>query len=225
LYWFRWGAVYTWVSGVLLAGLVYWSVDTLVQRDPTGAARIPHMAGVAIALVAIALVFFVYEAIWRLAGKNERVGVAVLFGAFVVVLFLLSRVFNGRAVFIQAGMLFGTIMVMNVWMRIWPAQRKIIQAAKGVAPAPDASVPATAALRSKHNTYMSVPLMFTMVSNHYPTIYVQDESWLILAAIIALGFVVAKLLYLKSAGSAPALYGAAVAAPPGSTPRMAAPKP
>lgn len=225
LYWFRWGAVYTWLSGVLLAGLVYWSVDNLVQHDPTGTARIPHMAGVAIALVAIALVFFVYEGIWRLTGKNERVGVAVLFGAFVVVLFLLSRVFTGRAVFIHTGMLFGTIMVMNVWMRIWPAQKKIIQAAKGLAPAPDPSVPALAALRSKHNTYMSVPLMLTMVSNHYPTIYGQDQSWLILAAILALGFVVTKLLYLKSAGSAPALYGAAAAAPHGSTPGMAAPKP
>ncbi|HEY6002824.1 MAG TPA: urate hydroxylase PuuD [Anaeromyxobacter sp.] len=224
LYWFRWGAVYTWLSGILLAGLLYWSVDSLVTRRPGGAATIPHMAGVAIALVAIALVFFVYEAIWRLAGKNERVGVGVLYGAFVVVLFLLSRIFTGRAVFMHAGMLFGTIMVMNVWMRIWPAQKRIIRAVKGLAPAPEPSVPALAALRSKHNAYMSVPLIFTMVANHYPTIYAQDESWLILAAIVALGFVVTKLLYLKSAGSAPALYGAAAAEPHGGTPGMAAPK-
>ena len=225
LYWFRWGAVYTWVSGILLAGIGYWSWDNLVQHDLSGAARIPHLAGVAIALVTIALAFFVYEWIWRLAGKNERVGVAVLFGTFVVVLFLISRVFTGRALFIQAGMLFGTTMVMNVWMRIWPAQKKIIQAAKGLAPAPDPAVPAMAALRSKHNTYMSVPLVFTMVSNHYPNVYLVDANWLLLSAILALGFVVAKLLYLKSAGTAPALYGAPEAAPHGGTPGMAAPKP
>jgi len=115
--------------------------------------------------------------------------------------------------------------VMNVWMRIWPAQKKIIQAAKGAGPAPDPSVPAMAALRSKHNTYMSVPLVFTMISNHYPTIYYWEHSWLILAAILALGFAVTKLLYLKSAGAAPALYGAPAPAPPSGTPGVAAPKP
>jgi uncharacterized membrane protein len=170
-------------------------------------------------------VFFVYEAIFRLAARNERAGTAALFAIFVAVLFGLSRVFTGRAVFIHAGMLMGTVMAMNVWMRIWPAQKRIIQGVKGVAPAPDPSVPAMAALRSKHNTYMSVPLVFAMVSNHYPTIYGADESWLILAAILAVGFAAAKLLYLKSAGPAPALYGRPVSAPPGGTPGVASPKP
>ena len=137
LYWFRWGALYTWISGILMAGLVYYSVDNLVDKDVTGTAVIPHLAGVAIALALIAIVFFVYDAAWRVVSKNERVVVGIQFGLFVVLLFLLSRIFTGRALFIHAGMLFGTIMVMNVWMRIWPAQRKIIQAAKGVGPAPD----------------------------------------------------------------------------------------
>lgn len=225
LYWFRWGAVYTWVSGILLAGLVYWSVDNLMRKDEAGRAVMAHMAGVAISLVLIGVVFFVYEAVWKAASKNERVGVGVLFGLFVVLLFFLSRIFTGRALFIHAGMLMGTIMAMNVWMRIWPAQKKIIQAAKGVAPAPDASVPAMAAMRSKHNTYMSVPLVFVMVSNHYPTIYGADASWLILSIILALGFALTKLLYLKSAGPAPALYGAPAVARPGGTPGVAAPKP
>jgi uncharacterized membrane protein len=225
LYWFRWGAVYTWTSGILLAGFVYWSVDNLVGKDASGRPVIAHMAGVAISLALIGVVFFVYDAIWKAAGKNERVGVGVLYGVFVVILFGLSRIFTGRAVFIHAGMLFGTIMVMNVWMRIWPAQKRIIQAVKGIAPAPDPSVPAMATLRSKHNTYMSVALVFTMIANHYPTIYGWDESWLILAAILAVGFLVTKLLYLKSASATPALYGAPSPVGPGGTPGVAAPKP
>jgi len=225
LYWFRWGAVYTWTSGMLLAALVYYSVDNLIRKDVTGRATISQIAGVAISLALIGVVFFVYEAVWKAAGKNERVGVGVLYGLFVILLFLLSRIFTGRALFIHAGMLFGTVMIMNVWMRIWPAQKKLIRAAKGVAAPPEATVAAMAALRSKHNTYLSVPLVFTMISNHYPTLYGWEHSWITLAAIIALGFGVAKLLYLKSAGPAPALYGAAAPAPPTGTPGMAAPKP
>ncbi len=225
LYWFRWGAVYTWTTGFLIAGLVYWSVDNLIRKDEAGRPAFGHVAGVAIALVAIGVVFFVYEAVWKALGKNERLGVGVLYGLLVLLLVGLSQIFTGRALFIHAGMLFGTIMVMNVWMRIWPAQKRIIQAAKGLASAPDPAVPAMAALRSKHNTYLSVPLVFTMVANHYPTIFGADHSWIILSGTIALGFAVTKLLYLKSAGPAPALYGAPAAASSTGTPGMAAPKP
>ncbi len=225
LYWFRWGAAYTWVTGILLAGLVYYMVDNLAKKDVvTDVAVIPQGAAVVISLALIVGVFFAYEAVWKILGKNERVGVGALYGLFVVLLFVLSRIFTGRAVFIHAGMLFGTVMAMNVWMRIWPSQKKIVQAAKGVAPAPDPSIPAMAGLRSKHNTYMSVALLFTMVSNHYPTIYGWEQSWIILAAVIALAFAMTKLLYLKSAGTAPALYGAPAPAAATGTPGMAAPK-
>ena len=84
LYWFRWGALYTWISGILLAGLVYYSVDNLVDKDVTGTAVIPHLAGVAIALALIAIVFFVYDAAWRVVSKNERVAVGIQSGLFVV---------------------------------------------------------------------------------------------------------------------------------------------
>lgn len=223
LYWFRWGAVYTWTSGILLAAFVYYAVDNLVRKGVDGRPVIPHIAAVAISLALIGVVFFVYEAIWKVTSKNERVGVGVLYALLVVLLFVLSQIFGGRALFIQAGMLFGTIMVMNVWMRIWPAQKQIIRGVKGVAPAPDPSVAALAALRSKHNTYMSLPLVFTMISNHYPTLYGSDLDWLLLSGILALGFAVTKLLYLKSAGTAPVLYGAP--APASGTPGVAAPKP
>lgn len=214
LYFFRWGAAWTWVSGILLAAWVYYMVDNLVRKDLlTDQPVVSHRTGFVIAMAAILAVFFVYDAIWKALAKNENAGIAVSFGVLLAGLFLLSRVFTGRAVFIHAGMLFGTIMAMNVWMRIWPAQQKIIQGVKGLAPAPDPSVAATAALRSKHNTYLSVPLAFSMISNHYPTIYGWDHSWLVMAALVLVGWGATRWLYGKSAGPAPARFGAPEAQP------------
>jgi uncharacterized membrane protein len=91
------------------------------------------------------------------------------------------------------------MMALNVWMVIWPYQKRIITAVKE-GTAPDPAQVATAGLRSRHNTYMSVPLIFTMISNHYPTVYgmppVQRD--VTLAIIIAVGFVAVRLLYGKA---------------------------
>ena len=97
-------------------------------------------------------------------------------------------------------------MAANVWMRIWPNQRKIISGISGKAPAPDASVPALAGLRSKHNTYMSVPLIFFMVSNHFPTVYGSDYAWVIALVFVAVGWGITKFLYNKAGTPAPAQY-------------------
>src|SRR4029077_9853574 len=107
--------------------------------------------------------------------------------------------FSGRALYIHAGVTFGTVMALNVWMVIWPYQKRIISATKAGQP-PDPKEGATAGLRSRHNTYMSVPLVFTMISNHYPTVYGMEPVArdVILAAIIAVGFVVVRLIYGKA---------------------------
>ncbi len=208
LYFFRWGAAWTWVTGILLVGWVYYMVDNLAKRDlVTNQPVIGHPAAVVVSIVSIVVVFFVYEAIWKALGKNEKTAVVVSFAALAAALFGLSRIFTGRAVFIHTGILLGTIMAMNVWMRIWPAQKKIIQGVKGLAPAPDAAVVAMAGLRSKHNTYLSVPLVFAMVSNHYPTLYGWEHSWILMSVLVLVGWIVTKWLYARSASPAPAQYG------------------
>src|SRR5947209_4813729 len=118
LYWFRWGAAYTWISGFLLFGIVY----------PMGGALGSKlgMGGGTGAIVAAWIVGFgIYDMLWKQL-KDEKVGAAVSFVLFVAMAFGLSRVIEGRALFIALGGLFGTIMAANVWMRIWPNQRKII---------------------------------------------------------------------------------------------------
>ncbi len=202
LYWFRWGAAYTWVTGFLLLFLVYWMGGVMINDS---AHMGPHAIG-GIGLLAIIIGFVVYDLMWK-SMKNEKAGVVISFLLTAAFAFGLSRLgMSGRAVFIHVGVLFGTIMAANVWMRIWPAQRKIIAGIKGTSPAPDASVAAMAGLRSKHNTYMSVPLILTMLSSHFPTVYGNDNGWATLMVLIAVGWAATKLLYIKAASAAPGQY-------------------
>ncbi|HVE82505.1 MAG TPA: urate hydroxylase PuuD [Myxococcales bacterium] len=199
LYWFRWGAAYTWITGVLLLGVVIYMGGALDSKIGNG-------AGMGVGLGALVVGFLIYDVMWKSPlAKNEMVAGAISYALVVAATFGFSRIFGGRATWIHLGALFGTIMAANVWMRIWPNQKKLIAAAAG-GPAADPSVAALAGLRSKHNTYMSVPLMLTMVSNHYPTWFADDEGWLVLSIMVALGWGGVKLMYSKSAQAAPSQY-------------------
>jgi uncharacterized membrane protein len=199
LYWFRWGAAFTWITGFFLLGIVVYMGGVLVEnQEQKGVAT-------AVGLGSLVVGWAIYDVLWKQMAKNEMVGAIISFVLITAAAFGLSMVMSGRAVFIHVGAIFGTIMAANVWMRIWPNQRKIIAAAKAGSPPPD-GLPALAGLRSKHNTYMSVPLMFFMVSNHFPTVYGSDLRWVYAAIFIAVGWGMAKLMYNKSATAAPAQF-------------------
>jgi uncharacterized membrane protein len=199
LYWFRWGAAYTWITGFLLLGIVYYMGGVLVEDN--------QEKGVAIGagLGGLVVAWAIYDVLWKQMAKNETVGAAVSFVLVVAAAFGLAMVMSGRALFIHMGSIFGTIMAANVWMRIWPNQRKIIAAAKAGSPPPD-GLPALAGLRSKHNTYMSVPLIFFMISNHFPTVYGSDLRWVWAPVMVAVGWGITKFLYNKSGTTAPAQF-------------------
>jgi uncharacterized membrane protein len=201
LYWFRWGAAYTFITGILLLWVVYWAGNAM------GSEKMSSYATGGIALLLVLICFGIYDVMWK-SMKNEMAGAVISFVLTGVFLIILQKGLGvgGRAVFIYAGGLFGTIMAANVWMRIWPNQRKIIAGVKGTAPAPEASIPAVAGLRSKHNTYMSVPLIFFMVSNHFPTVYGSDYAWAIALVFVLVGWGITKFLYNKAATPAPAQF-------------------
>ena len=201
LFWFRWGAAWTWITGLLLAGLVYYH-SRIVFEDPSYG---NPWLWLAIFVVILVVGFLLYNAIMK-SIANKTVAAAICLVLFAGAYLLLEYVgkFSGRALYIHMGAIFGTMMAANVWMIIWPYQQRIIRAVKE-GTAPDPNDVATAGLRSRHNTFMSVPLIFSMISNHYPTVYGQDPMVrdLILAVVIALGFVAVRMLY----GKAPKVQG------------------
>jgi uncharacterized membrane protein len=197
LYWFRWGAAWTWITGVLLGGLIYYH-GKVVFEDPQAPGSNPWL-WLAIVLVVLIVGFLLYNIIMKSVGNLivANVIVLILFAAAYLLLEYVGH-FSGRGLYIHAGMMFGTTMALNVWMVIWPNQRRIITAVKN-GEAPDPGWVKIAGLRSRHNTYMSIPLVFTMISNHYPTMYGNEYRDICLAGVIALGFFVTWLLFKKSA--------------------------
>lgn len=195
LFWFRWGAAWTWITGFLLAGLIYYH-SRVVFEDTS---RSDVWLWLAIFLIVLAVGFVVYNAVMKSVANILAANtiVLVLFAAAYLFFEYVGK-FSGRSLYIHAGMILGTMMAMNVWMVIWPAQQKIIRATKEGA-APDAALVAQAGLRSRHNTFMSVPLLFLMVSNHYPTMYGNEYRDLCLLGVLALGFLSVRWIYGKSA--------------------------
>jgi uncharacterized membrane protein len=170
LYWFRWGAAWTWVTGLLLLLLVYYHGRYAIEADG-------FTTGSWVMLAVTLLAVFVYDALYRSPlAANVRGAFLVAYALLAVVVYLFQG-FGGysyRGVLIHTGALFGTIMAFNVWFRIWPAQQKIIRAVKDGQP-PDADLVKLAGLRSRHNTYLSVPLLYAMVAQH--TTFFSGGNW------------------------------------------------
>jgi len=192
LHWFRWEAALTWISGMVLLTIVYYMGGALVDES---VANISVGAGVAIGLGLLTVAWLVYDFMWQLpVGRSETLFAGVSLLLVIGVAYGLTRVLSGRAAYIHVGAMFGTLMAANVWIRILPAQRQMIAALKE-GRKPDAALAARAKLRSKHNTYMVVPVVFIMLSNHFPTAtYGNKYNWEILAVLVLAGWIAAKFI-------------------------------
>jgi uncharacterized membrane protein len=194
LHWFRWEAATTFLSGfVLLTLMAYLGGGTgLVDRDVLD---ISGPVAIAIGIGTLVFGWFVYDLLVQSPlGKNERLFALIAYALVVGAAYVLTHLLSGRWAYLHMGAMFGTIMVANVWMRILPTQRRMIAATKE-GKLPDQTLAARAKLRSKHNTFMAVPVVFLMISNHYPvTTYGHDYNWVVLAVVILLGWGAAKFI-------------------------------
>jgi uncharacterized membrane protein len=193
LHWFRWEAGTTWLSGFALLVLVYYvGGGALVDADVRD---ISVTTAVLIGLGVLVIGWVVYDLLMLSPlGKNELAFAVIAYLLVVGLAYVLTLTFSGRAAYIHVGAMFGTIMAANVWMRILPAQKKMI-AAINEGRKPDDALSAQAKLRSKQNTFMAVPVVFIMISNHFPGVTYGDRyNWAVLAVLILLGWGAAKFI-------------------------------
>jgi len=201
LYWFRWGAAWTWVTGIILMLLVFWlqmGNKMFEEEDIVSTNKFKHLA-----YLIPFLMVFVYDFFYKTKlAKNTRLATVISFlgvAGVMCLLICLCKMTNYRAYNIHIGAMFGSMMAFNVWFRIWPAQQRIITAIKS-GEVPNGDDAALAGLRSKHNTYMSVPLIWTMVNTHTAVFSGKlfNIPGLVLLVMIALGWHLVFQLYKKS---------------------------
>ncbi|MDR3437306.1 urate hydroxylase PuuD [Telmatospirillum sp.] len=200
LHWFKWEAYATWASGTALITLVYW-LGASSYLLPAGSPLAPWQ-GVGIGVASLVGSWVVYDLLCRspLARReNWLSGIVVVL--LTILAWALSQVFTGRAMFLHVGAAMATIMVANVAMVIIPNQRRMVAALlKGETPDPVWGQ--RGKQRSVHNTYFTLPVLFMMISNHYPITYSSHWNWLILLAIAVIGAGVRRIFVLRHSGSA-----------------------
>ncbi|WP_287028414.1 urate hydroxylase PuuD [Pseudomonas sp. UBA6310] len=188
LHWFKWEAYSTWLSGFALLMVVYYLNPGVYLLAP-GSSLSPAQA-VMVGLGALIAGWFIYDLLCESAlGKHPALLGLTLFVLIVFAAWGFSQVFSGRAAYIHTGALIGTIMVGNVFRTIMPAQRALVAAIEQNRE-PDPALPAKGLLRSRHNNYFTLPVLFIMISNHFPSTYGSHYNWLILAAISVLAVLV-----------------------------------
>ncbi|MDB5593298.1 MAG: conserved rane protein of unknown function [Hyphomicrobiales bacterium] len=186
LTWFKWEAYATWISGMAMLIVMYYAQADLYLIDRT-VLDISPAAAVAISVAGLVLGWVVYDLMCKSPlGRNDALLGAVGFALLVALSYGFTKVFSGRGAYIQIGAMIGTIMVASVAMTIIPNQRKIVDSLlKGETP--DPRLGAAGKQRSVHNNYLTLPVVFLMISNHYPLAFASRWNWVIIALVVVIG--------------------------------------
>ena len=210
LHWFKWEAYLTWISGFLLLVLHFWLNAGTTMVDPNVAAISPW-AAVGIGAGTLVGGWFVYDGLCRTPLKDHSAVLGGLLGGFVaLVAFGLSNVLSARAAYLHVGAMIGTWMAANVLFVIIPGQRAMVDAMIAGTPPPIERGKA-GALRSLHNNYLTLPVLFVMISGHFPSTWGHPYGWVVLLGIAAAGAAVRHAINVAERGApAPWLWPAAV---------------
>jgi uncharacterized membrane protein len=199
LHWSKWEAYTTWLSGMGLLAIIYWfgASTWLVDRSVLD---IPPGVGVVISIAVIVGGWLVYDGLCRVLRGREGALAAALFVFVVAMCWALAHVFSARAAYLHVGVMLGTIMVANVYFVIIPGQKAMVAdilAGREPDPAPGLA----GKQRSVHNTYFTLPVLFVMISNHYPMTYGHPYGWAVLALVMLAGVLIRQYFVLRHKGS------------------------
>jgi uncharacterized membrane protein len=198
LHWFKWEAYTTWLSGfALMVVLYYINADTyLIDKD---VADLSTGEGVTISVALLAAAWIVYDLLCRLLAARPLLLASILLMLVTLAAWGAGHLFSARAMYLQIGAMLGTMMVGNVFFVIIPAHRELVRA-KEAGREPDPAANARGKLRSVHNNYLTLPVVFTMISNHFPSTYGHSYAWLILVVLLVIGAWVRHFFNLRHAG-------------------------
>ncbi len=199
LTWFKWEAYTTWISGFVLLVAVYYTNAELYFVDRS-VMELSALGAVGISLALLVAGWVAYDLMCRSPlGRNDALLMAVGFALIVAIAWACTLVFSGRGAFIQIGALVGTIMVANVSNVIIPNQRKVVAALRA-GEQPDPRLGAQAKQRSLHNNYLTLPVLFLMISNHYPLAFATRWNWAMVALVIVIGVAIRHFFNSRHAG-------------------------
>jgi uncharacterized membrane protein len=199
LTWFKWEAYTTWLSGFALVVIIYYFSAELYLID-NHVLPLPVWGAVAISVVGLILGWAVYDGLCRSPlGDNDTALAAAGFVFLVVLAWAFTLIFSGRGAYMQMGALIGTIMAANVLIVIIPNQKKVVADLIG-GRTPDPKLGEQAKQRSLHNNYLTLPVLFVMISNHYPLAFASRWNWLILALVLVVGALIRHFYNERHAG-------------------------
>ncbi len=197
LHWFKWEAYTTWISGFVLLIIVYYLNAEGLMIDKNVNDITPFTA-IIISIIFLISSWFLYDLLCKSKLLNQTaLFTTICFIISVIVCYFLTKIYGSRAAYIHVGASLGTIMALNVFRVIIPSQKNMVNAALSNQK-PDMSMANSAKIRSIHNNYMTLPVLFIMISAHYPFTYGHKYNWLILALISIIGVLVRHYFNLRN---------------------------
>lgn len=200
LHWFKWEAYSTWLTGFVLLALMFYLGAETYLIDPSVSDISPTLA-ISIGLASIAGGWLIYDLLCRTKLSDHGVALGIILMILICGLsYALSQTFSARGAFMHVGAVVGTIMAGNVFFTIMPSQRALVSSVEKGEPV-DPSWGAKAKLRSTHNTYATLPLIFIMISNHYPMIFNHQYNWAVLMVIFVITAAIRQYFVAKHKGN------------------------
>jgi uncharacterized membrane protein len=197
LHWFKWEAYTLWLSGFALLVVLYYVHASTYLIDPS-VADLSSWEAIVISIAGLGIAWVAYDVLCRVV-RDERLLALAVFGGLVLAAWGAGRLFAPRAAFLEVGAMIGTVIVGNVFFVIIPAHWELVRA-KQAGREPDPRWNVRGKQRSVHNNYLTLPVVFAMLSNHFAFVYEHSHAWLVLVALLALGALVRHFFNLRHVG-------------------------